>query len=461
MKTFIDRINEMETLNNEYRKNGSSFVVIYGRRRLGKTTLINEFCKGKKCIPFLATEEEEQENINSFKNIVADTLDNKLLKEANVNSWDTVFDVIADKADNNEKLIIVIDEFQYLGKSNPAFPSILQKIWDTKLQDKNVMLIICGSLIRMMKSQVLDYSSALYGRRTSQIRMKQIPFAYYKDFFKDISLEDQISRYAVTGGVPKYIELFVGDGDIRDLIKQNILNTSSFLYEEPEFLLKNEIYEVGRYFTILKTIASGKRKLADISAAVEMPQSQLSSYLKTLIELDIVTREVPITEENPEKSKMGLYRITDNYIYFWFRFVYPYRAYIERNETDWVLDKIMTSIKTNHVSFVYEDICREKVFSDQRDNLKLLRIGKWWYKRDGEIEIVGIGEDKDILFGECKYSINPKGMDVLIKLMDQSQKVQWNNKDRKNHYAIFSHSGFDVDLEKYAEEHENVFLYKI
>ena len=158
---------------------------------------------------------------------------------------------------------------------------------------------------------------------------------------------------------------------------------------------------------------------------------------------------------------MGLYRITDNYIYFWFRFVYPYRAYIERNETDWVLDKIMTSIKTNHISFVYEDICRERVFSDQRDNLKLLRIGKWWYKKDGEIEIVGIGEDKDILFGECKYSVNPKGMDVLIKLMDQSQKVQWNNKDRKNHYAIFSHSGFDVDLEKYAEEHENVFLYKI
>nr|MCR5625193.1 ATP-binding protein [Lachnospiraceae bacterium] len=339
MRRFIDRNKEMETLNNEYRKEGSSFVVIYGRRRLGKTTLINEFCKGKKCIQFLATEEEEKENINSFKDIVADVLDNPLLKDVSITSWDTVFNVIVDKIDEKEKLIIVMDEFQYLGKSNAAFPSILQKIWDTKLQDKNVMLIVCGSLIRMMKSQVLDYSSALYGRRTAQIRMKQIPFANYKDFFNNISLEDQIIRYAVTGGVPKYIELFDGNGDIRDQIRQNILNTSSFLYEEPEFLLKNEINEVGRFFTILKTIASGKRKLADISKTIELPQTQLSSYLKTLIELDIVTREVPVTEDNPEKSKMGLYRITDNYIYFWFRFVYPYRAYIERDETDWVLDK--------------------------------------------------------------------------------------------------------------------------
>ena len=461
MRKFIDRIKEMETLKNEYDKEGSSFVVIYGRRRLGKTTLINEFCKGKKCIQFLATEEEEQENINSFKDVVAEALDNKLLKEASISSWDTVFDVIVDNIDEKEKLIIVIDEFQYLGKSNTAFPSILQKIWDTKLQDKNVMLIVCGSLIRMMKSQVLDYSSALYGRRTSQIRMKQIPFAYYKDFYNNLPMEDQITRYAVTGGVPKYIELFTGDGDIKELIRKNILNIGSFLYEEPEFLLKNEISEVGRFFTILKTMASGKRKLADIAKAVELPQTQLTSYLKTLIELDIVTREVPVTEDNPEKSRMGLYRITDNYIYFWFRFVYPYRANIERDETDWVLDKIMTALKTNHVSFVYEDICREKVFGELRDRLGLVRIGKWWYKQDGEIEIVGIGEDKDILFGECKYSVNPKGMGVLIKLMDQSEKVQWKNNDRKNHYAIFSHSGFEENLKKYAEEHDNVILYEM
>ena len=461
MKRFIDRIKEMETLKNEYEKEGSSFVVIYGRRRLGKTTLINEFCKGKKCIQFLATEEEEQENINSFKDVVAEALDNKLLKEAIISSWDTVFDVIADKADGKEKLIVVIDEFQYLGKSNPAFPSILQKIWDTRLQDKNVMLIVCGSLIRMMKSQVMDYSSALYGRWTAQIRMRQIPFAYYKSFYKNLSLEDQITRYAVTGGVPIYIELFTGEGDIRELIRKNILNMGSFLYEEPEFLLKNEISEVGRFFTILKTIALGKRKLADISKAVKLPQTQIISYLKTLIELDLVTREVPVTEDNPEKSRMGLYRITDNYIYFWFRFVYPYRAYIDRDETEWVLDKIMASLKTDHISFVYEDICREKAFSDLREKLGLIRIGKWWYKQDGEIEIVGIGENKDILFGECKYSVNPKGMEVLTKLMEQSEKVQWKNKDRRSHYAIFSHSGFDRSLKKYADEHDNVYLYKI
>lgn len=458
MKHFIDRISEMKTLKSEYQREGSSFVVIYGRRRLGKTTLINEFCKNKKSIQFLATEEGEQENINSFKDIVADVLNIKMLKEVGVNNWNTIFDAISEKANEKEKLIIVLDEFQYIGKTNPSFPSILMKIWDTKLQNKNVMLIICGSLIRMMTSQVLDYNSPLYGRRTAQIKMKQIPFKYYKDFYSDITYDEQILRYSITGGVPKYIELFEGNGTIKELIKQNILNTGAFLYEEPEFLLRNEISEVGRYFTILKNIALGKRKMGDIAAAVELPQTSISNYLKILIDLDIITREVPITENNPEKSKLGIYRITDNYIYFWFRYVYPYRSYIERGESEWVLNKIVSSIKENHTSFVYEDICREKTMELLRDQLNLIRIGKWWHKKEAEIEIVGIGENGNIIFGECKYSNHPKGMGELTKLIEQSDKVIWNNDNRKNYYIIFSFSGFTDELIEYAASQDNIFL---
>ncbi|MBR1507961.1 MAG: ATP-binding protein [Eubacterium sp.] len=461
MKRFIDRVNEFQTLTNEYNRKGSSFVVIYGRRRLGKTTLINEFCKDKRCINFLATEEEESNNIRSFKDVVAEELGNKLLKEANINNWNTIFELIADSTKEEEKLIIVIDEFQYLGKSNPAFPSILQKIWDDTLSKKNIMFIICGSLIRMMQSQVLDYSSPLYGRRTAQIKMRQIPFAYYKDFYDGISQEDLILRYSVTGGVPKYIELFEGEGSIEELIRQNILNTGSFLYEEPEFLLRNEINEVGRYFTILKTIALGKRKLGDISAAVELPQTQISSYLKTLIDLDILTRDVPVTEDNPEKSKSGLYRICDNYIYFWFRFIYPYRANIERGDTEWVLEKINLSLKSNHASFVYEDVCREDAYQRFKEEMGITRIGKWWHKKEGEIEIVALGENKEVLFGECKYSVNPKGMGDLDKLLRQSEKVVWNNADRRSRYIIYSHSGFDEALTEYAEHRDDIFLIQL
>ena len=191
MKQFVNRRKELETLRKEYSRKEASFVVIYGRRRVGKTALIKEFCKDKRSIMFLATEENETENRNAFKDAVAEALDHTLLREAQVTRWETIFDSIADQCDQaKDRLILVMDEFQYLGKANPAFPSILMKIWDEKLKDKNIMLILCGSLINMMTSQVLNYDSPLYGRRTAQIKLQQIAFEHYKEFMPVIiSLE--------------------------------------------------------------------------------------------------------------------------------------------------------------------------------------------------------------------------------------------------------------------------------
>ena len=456
---IINQQEELKVLEREYQRKGSSFVVIYGRRRLGKTTLISKFCEHKRNISFLATEESEQENLNALKNEVADKTGNNLLRDVRLSSWEPLFDLIVEHAKEGEKLVLVLDEFQYLGKANEAFPSVLMKIWDRKLKDQNVMLILCGSLIRMMTSQVLSYQSPLYGRRTAQIRMKQIEFKYYSTFFDRLSREEQILRYSITGGVPKYIELLSGDGTIEDLIRDNIMNTGSFLYEEPEFLLRNEIKEVGRYFTILKLIAGGKHKLSEICAAAEMSQTSIAIYMKTLAELDILVREVPVTEVNPEKSKMGQYRITDHYLHFWFRFVYPYRSLIERGQTEWVLEKIRKPLRDNYLSFVYEDICRDRVMDELGVRLNLTRIGRWWDNKTGEIDIVGLGNETDeVLFGECKYSVEEKGMGVLSELMKKSEKVKWKNDTRKEFYVICSKSGFDQKLRDYAGEHDNIYL---
>ena len=229
MIKLIDRENELKTLQSEYDKKGSSFVVIYGRRRIGKTTLINKFCEGKKSIHFLATEESESENLREFQNAVAEELDNNLLKSATVSRWEDVFDVIADATDDKNKIVITMDEFQYIGKANPAFPSIMMKIWDKSLKAKNIMLIICGSLINILTSQVLSYDSPLYGRRTAQLNMKQIPFSYYKDFVLGLSEDEMIKRYAVTGGVPKYAKAF------EDILKQQ------FMYNYNVILAKKEV----------------------------------------------------------------------------------------------------------------------------------------------------------------------------------------------------------------------------
>lgn len=459
MKKFINRSSELDFLNNEYKREGSSFVVIYGRRRVGKTSLIKKFIEDKKAIYFLATEEIEGENINAFKNSVANYLDDDFILELSIDKWDNVFDLILKRAEPKEKTIIVIDEFQYLGITNPSFPSILQRIWDEKLKDKNIMIILCGSLIGMMEKQTLNYSSHLYGRRTGQIKLKQIAFKYYNEFYDDnINL---VEYYSVTGGVPKYIEMFKKEKDIFEAIRNNVLNKDSFLYEEPVFLLKKEVQDVGTYFSIIKSIALGNHKIGNIATNLGVPQTKLTKYLSTLIDLDILKREVPVTEENPEKSKKGLYFINDNFIEFWFKFIYPYRSFIELDNIDFVLDKIKKSFYMNHVSFVYEDICRQSIWDmiiSGEIPCLLNKVGRWWNSKE-EIDIVGINTDtNDILFGECKYLSTPVDIDVFYKLKEKTKSVEWKKENRNEYFILFSKSGYTDRMIQLAKEMNNLIL---
>lgn len=457
MAGFVDRKLEMKTLQREYDKNGSSLIIVYGRRRVGKTTLLTEFIKDKPSLYFLATQESEVLNRNAFKEKAAEYLGDSMLSDVTVSKWDTIFQAIVSKK-QKEKTVLIIDEFQYLGKSNPAFPSVFQRIWDELLKDSNICLILCGSLISMMMSQTLSYQSPLYGRRTAQIRLKQIPFHYYKDFFKEVSTTYLVEHYAVTGGVPKYIESFSECQDIYEGIENHILNQSSYLYEEPYFLLQQEVTEIGSYFSILRAIAFGNHKLSEIASALETKASDLTRSLKTLIDLDLLQREVPVTEENPEKSKKGLYKITDNYIMFWFTFIYPNRGDIERGNLEYVMDKIKKSFVRSHAAFVYEDICRESLYYDEKIPCHFSKIGRYWDKNT-EIDIVGLNEEEHtILFGECKYWSGPVDTDVFRSLLEKSSKVSWNHNRRKEIYALYSVNGYTKELEQLAKERTDLYL---
>ena len=202
MEKFVDRTEDLQTLETAYKMSKSSLIILYGRRRVGKTSLITEFIKNKNALYYLATEESETLNRNAFREKAADFLNHDLLREAESASWETIFKILSN-ANAGSKIVLVIDEFQYLGKVNPAFPSVMQRIWDETLKEKNIMLILAGSLISMMVSQTLSYGSPLYGRRTFQILLKQVQFRYYRDFYDSpATRRDLIERYAVTGGVP-------------------------------------------------------------------------------------------------------------------------------------------------------------------------------------------------------------------------------------------------------------------
>ena len=460
MKRFVDREQEMATLQSEYGRDGSGLVVLYGRRRVGKTTLISEFIKNKKALFFLASEESESQNRLAFQEKAADCLNSDLLKNVEVKSWDVLFRAIMD-SHFDSKPVIVLDEFQYLGRSNPAFPSVFQRIWEEILKDRQVMVILCGSLISMMQSQTLAYDSPLYGRRTAQIRLKQIPFAYYHEFFPGKSRKELIEMYAVTGGVPKYIELFSQSKDIYSAIETCVLNRSGYLYDEPHFLLQQEVSEVGSYFSIIKAIAAGNTKLSAIAGVLEVKSTSLTKYLKTLIDLDILEREVPVTEDSPEKSKRGLYKIKDNYLRFWFAFVYPNMSFIESGHGRIVMDKIRKGLVRNHIAFVYEDVCAERMWEMNAQGVwpfYFSKLGRYWDSKE-EIDIVAIDPDgKNLILGECKYWQEPVGISVLRSLEAKAEMVAWEKGKRKTWLVLFSVNGFTKELRAVAETRTDLQL---
>lgn len=389
MEHFIDREQEMETLQTEYDRNGSSLVILYGRRRVGKTTLISEFIKDKKALYFLASEESESQNRSAFQEKAAEFLDNDLLRNAAVNNWDILFKAIMDKGFGT-KPCIVLDEFQYLGKANPAFPSV------------------------------------------------------------------------ITGGVPKYIELFSGSGDIYEAIEKCVLNRSGYLYDEPYFLLQQEVSEVGSYFSIIKTIAAGNSKLSAISTVLEIKSTSLTKYLKTLMDLDIVEREVPVTEDTPEKSKKGLYKIKDNYLRFWFAFVYPNKSFIESGHSQIVAKKIRETLVSRHISFVYEDVCRERMWQLNAEDtwpFHFSKLGRYWDAKT-EIDIAAVDpEGKNLILGECKYWRELMGSNILRELEEKAEHVPWEQKRRRTWYVLFSAEGFTDELQALAAERDDVVLF--
>lgn len=261
--SFVNRTEELSLLESEFSKDTSSFCVIYGRRRTGKTTLISKFLENKNGIYFFADTQRESIQIDRFKTLLAEKYNEEFLKGIKSVTWDSLFEYLCKKI--TERTVLVIDEFQYLTHINKSFSTIFQRIFDSKLKEKNIMLILCGSITSMMYSQVLSYRSPLYGRRTSQINLKSIPFINYKEFFPGASAIRLIEYFSITGGIPKYIEMFRKDKKPLENVFNEILDKNKLLYIEPRFLLQEEVNEVSTYFSILEIISSGGEKTGKYS----------------------------------------------------------------------------------------------------------------------------------------------------------------------------------------------------
>jgi AAA+ ATPase superfamily predicted ATPase len=444
---FWDREAELGTLEREYARQGGSLVVIYGRRRVGKTTLIKEFIRGKPAMYFLADERLESVQRRRFQAAMSEYTGDPLLARVSAGDWDTLFELLMQRLDPSQKAVLVIDEFQYLAKTTPGFPSFIQGVWDEHFQEMNVMLILCGSLVGMMRRLCLDAGSPLYGRRTGQLRLQPLQFATYLDIF-DASFNDLVPLYAVTGGIPRYIELLRQDGeDLIDQIIRYILEPGSALYDEPRFLLTGEVSETTTYFSILQTIASGDHKVGHIGRTLEMPANRLSAYLQTLEDLNFLERRTPVTAG--PRSRRGLYYISDHLARFWFRYVFPNQSYLEIGRTSNVEAQLRATFDSEFAALAFEECCANYLWrlADQGEVPFIpQRVGRWW-ARNQEMDLMALNQEtRDIMFGECKWTTQPIGIDVLKSLYGKAQQVRWRQGERREWFILFSRAGFQEAL---------------
>ncbi len=465
MMRFIGRQKELNDLEREYKRD-SGFVVIYGRRRVGKTTLIKEFIKKKTAFYFLATEEIESQSMKRLAGVIARATGNTMLQRVAFSDWLDLFQEVA-RYRPEEKKVLVIDEFPYLVKSNAAFPSILQNAWDEILRDSNVMLILCGSLIGMMQKCALSYDSPLYGRRTAQIRLAPLTFT---DIYtaRPQPFEEAVEQYSVTGGVPKYLEFFRPGGDLMEQIQSVALSKSGFLYEEPNFLLKDEVQSAVNYFSIIRGIADGNHKLGKLAGALGLESSALTPYLSTLIDLGFLVKDTPVTEKKPEKSRKGLYFISDNFVRFWFRYVYPYKGELELDNPQVVLDELDKDFVQKFVAFTYEDICKD-IFATlcrkREIDFTPSRIGSYWLNdinNDTQIDVMAVDhQSRQIFAGECKYHNKPVDAPVYFALEEkikQSSEIKSTFPSYRVIYGVFSKSGFTPRMIDQAQGRSDILL---
>lgn len=452
---FVNRQDELSFLEKVNSNDGFQFVPIYGRRRIGKTRLVQEFIKGKRAIYFLADSVSEGEQLKNLGRIVGEYFNDSILISSGFKDWHQFF--LYTKEKKPSRLIFVIDEFPYLANSNPAISSIFQKGIDEHLKQSNVFLILMGSSIGMMEKEVLFYKAPLYGRRTASLEVKEMAFDALEEFFPEKDFEERVKIYSVMGTIPAYIEKINGRHDIFRNIKDLILDKGTFLYNEVEYILREELREPRNYFVILRAIAQGKRKLSEIINETGFEKSLVSRYLDILRSLRFVEKDIPITEKYPEKSKQGIYSLHDKFFNLWFKYVFPNRSRLEIGNTDYVT-RLIKDTFGHHVSTAYEDVCTDLCRDLMKKGLiQFTSIGKWWSKNE-EIDIVAFDDEtKTAYFGECKWSNKKAGDDIYRNLIKKSRIVDWYKDKRKDRFILFSKNGFTQRMKEISKK-EDVFL---
>ena len=455
---FVGRERELKKLNTMYQSGQFEFAVLYGRRRVGKTTLIREFMREKQGIYYISVEGAKKENLSGLSKAL---LTQGELRQgmAEFQDFEALLAYVDSIALSGERIIIAIDEYPYLAASYPAISSLLQRHIDGCWKDSRIFLILCGSSMSFMEEQVLGYKSPLYGRRTAQFEIHPFTFFEARRMLENFAPEQQAVLYGVTGGIPEYLSRINQELDMDENIVQLFFDESGRLFEEPVNLMKQELKEPMTYHSIISAIASGASKLSEIATKTGLETSGCSNQLSSLIALEIVCRETPITE--PETSRKTLYRLTDSMYLFWYRFVRPNSSSIIRGVGQQIYDTVVRPQINDFMGQVFEEMCRQYLFLPQiyaELPFPIGEIGRWWgnnpkAKRQEEIDLMSVS-DKKALFCECKWRNEKVDCSVVNTLLERGELFAYQEK----YYCIFSKSGFSDEVRLLAKGNDNVIL---
>ncbi|MBR2694567.1 MAG: ATP-binding protein [Thermoguttaceae bacterium] len=454
---FIGREEELRFLEEKYSSKKGELVILYGRRRVGKTETLRRFCRGKKHIFHSCAETSDRDQLAAFGTRILAEHPAASRYLTRFENWETAFRSIAELP-GAEKKLLVIDEFPYMVRGNRSIPSVLQNLWDAELKDRNVMIVLCGSAMSFIEKEILAEKNPLYGRATGILKMLPMDFYDAARFFPNKSPADLIALYSILGGVPYYLSQFDPSASVETNVCDHILRRGAVLYNEIEFLVRQELREPALYNSVIEAVALGNTRLNEIHQKTQIERSKLSVYLGNLAEIGLIRRELPVSESPKGEANVqrGLYRITDPFFRFWYAFVFPNVSELEYGDPKSAYRHLVRPRLDWFVSLAFEDVCRNylrRLNRAERLPFYFARIGRWWNKT-AEIDVMATDVRREnLLLGECKFRSAAMTPADLEKLRAKFQTDGW----KEVYYYLFSKSGFTPALKKIAAN-ENVIL---
>jgi hypothetical protein len=460
---FVNRQRELNALEARYTSKHAEFVIVTGRRRVGKTALLTAFAAGKQALRFTAYLDSEESQLFRLSALLRQLERPEVPPPTDFTygSWEALFQTMGALA-LNRRLLVILDEWPYLAGSSQRLASILQNVWDESLQHTQLMLVLSGSYLSVMERDILDQRAPLYGRRTGQLFLNSLEVDDAALFLPTYTAEQMVEIYAVVGGMPGYLQQFSDQHNLWTNLRQAVFNRDSFLYHEPDLLLREELREPRLYAALLRAIAQGHHQVTEISQAAGFAdRATATRYLDTLHGLGLVEHRRPVAPKQTKRT-WGTWHLVDPYLRFWGNWILPYTSQIEFGEAEWLIQEIVRPGWDRFVGLTWEELSRRHIYqlSGQRA-IRFLpeEVGSWW-SRQAQIDLVAVQRDRrSVILGEARWRRQPMVIADLEALQLKTRHWLGDERGWDIWYALYSRTGFSLELQTRAASDAHLLLF--